>query len=43
MEEYAGDDAVPISRYLADDSSEGLKVRKRLAGPLLRAFFKMVF
>ena len=43
VEEHAGDDAVPISRYLSDDSPEGLKVRKRLAGPLLRAFLKMVF
>jgi len=43
VEEYAGDDALPISRYLADDSPEGLEVRKRLAGPLLRAFLKMVF
>mmetsp|Transcript_16723 Transcript_16723/g.31509 ORF Transcript_16723/g.31509 Transcript_16723/m.31509 type:complete len:688 (-) Transcript_16723:183-2246(-) len=43
VEEYAGDGALPISRYLADDSPEGLEVRKRLAGPLLRAFLKMVF
>ncbi|KAL7536623.1 hypothetical protein ACHAXR_007289 [Thalassiosira sp. AJA248-18] len=43
VEEHAGDDAVPISRFLADGSPEGLKIRKRLAGPLLRAFLKMVF
>ena len=43
VEEHAGDDAVPISRYMSDDSPEGLETRKRLAGPLLRAFLKMVF
>ena len=43
VEEHAGDDAVPISRYLTDDSPDGLKTRKQLAGPLLRAFLKMVF
>jgi len=43
VEEHAGDDALPIARYLSDNSVEGLKVRKRLAGPLLRAFLKMVF
>ena len=43
VEEHAGDDAVPISRYLSDDSPQGLKTRKVLAGPLLRAFLKMVF
>lgn len=43
VEEHAGDDAVPISRYLGDNSPEGLKARKKLAGPLLRAFLKMVF
>eukprot|EP00571_Detonula_confervacea_P010934 CAMPEP_0172304412 /NCGR_PEP_ID=MMETSP1058-20130122/5831_1 /TAXON_ID=83371 /ORGANISM="Detonula confervacea, Strain CCMP 353" /LENGTH=711 /DNA_ID=CAMNT_0013015639 /DNA_START=87 /DNA_END=2222 /DNA_ORIENTATION=+ len=43
VEEYAGDDAVPISKYLADESTEGLKTRKNIAGPLLRAFLKMVF
>jgi aarF domain-containing kinase len=36
-------DAKPISIYLADDSPRGLEVRKKLAGPLLRAFLKMVF
>ena len=43
VEEYAGDDAVPIARYLSDNSQEGLKIRKKLAGPLLRGFLKMVF
>lgn len=43
VEEYAGDDAIPISRYLADESPRGLEIRKKLAGPLLRAFLKMVF
>ena len=43
VEEYAGDDAVPIARYLSDDSQEGFKIRKKLAGPLLRGFLKMVF
>lgn len=36
-------DAKPISTYLADDSPMGLELRRRLAGPLLRAFLKMVF
>jgi aarF domain-containing kinase len=36
-------DAKPVSFYLADDSQQGLLVRKQLAGPLLRAFLKMVF
>ncbi len=43
VEEYAGDDAFPISKYLLDSSSDGLKTRKELAGILLRAFLKMVF
>jgi len=43
VEEYAGDDAVPIAQYLSDDSQEGLFIRKKLAGPLLRGFLKMVF
>lgn len=43
VEEYAGDDAFPISRYLLDTSADGLKTRKELAGILLRAFLKMVF
>lgn len=41
VEDYI--DAKPISLYLADDSPKGLEVKKKLAGPLLRAFFKMVF
>jgi len=43
VEEHAGDEAFPISRLLADDTPEGRKARKELAGPLLRAFLKMVF
>jgi aarF domain-containing kinase len=43
VEEHAGDDAVPISSYLFDDSPEGLRTRKELARPLLLAFLKMVF
>jgi len=37
------DGAVSISAYLLDDSEAGRKIRKKLAGPLLRAFLKMVF
>jgi aarF domain-containing kinase len=33
----------PISEYLRDTSQEGLQARRELAGPLLRAFLKMVF
>jgi aarF domain-containing kinase len=36
-------DAVPISDFLKDSTPEGLNVRRELAGPLLRAFLKMVF
>lgn len=36
-------DARPISDFLKDDSEEGRAIRKELAGPLLRAFLKMVF
>jgi len=43
VEAHAGEDAAPISRYLADDSPDGLETRRKLAGPLLRAFLKMVF
>ena len=43
VEEHAGDDAVPISSYLLDDSPKGLRTRKELARPLLLAFLKMVF
>jgi aarF domain-containing kinase len=35
--------AVPISHYLSDSTPQGRQVRKELAGPLLRAFLKMVF
>lgn len=41
VEDYI--EAKPISVYLADDSPKGLEVRRKLAGPLLRAFLKMVF
>ena len=41
-EEYV-DNADPIAKYLHDDSPEGMKVRKELAGPLLRSYLKMVF
>lgn len=36
-------DGTPISEYLRDASQEGLQARRELAGPLLRAFLKMVF
>ena len=36
-------DAQPISYFLKDSSPEGIEIRKELAGPLLRAFLKMVF
>lgn len=42
VEEYVGD-SKPISEFLQDTSPEGWKRRKKLAGPLLRAFLKMVF
>jgi aarF domain-containing kinase len=42
VEDYVGD-AAPIASFLQDSSTEGMKVRKELAGPLLRAFLKMVF
>ena len=42
VEEYMPD-AVPISDFLHDSSREGMDMRKELAAPLLRAFFKMVF
>lgn len=42
VEEYV-DNADPIAKYLHDDSPEGMKVRKELAGPLLRSYLKMVF
>ena len=42
VEDYVHD-AVPISTYLQDSTPEGLQLRRELAGPLLRAFLKMVF
>eukprot|EP00532_Pseudo-nitzschia_australis_P008436 CAMPEP_0168164238 /NCGR_PEP_ID=MMETSP0139_2-20121125/828_1 /TAXON_ID=44445 /ORGANISM="Pseudo-nitzschia australis, Strain 10249 10 AB" /LENGTH=502 /DNA_ID=CAMNT_0008081237 /DNA_START=322 /DNA_END=1828 /DNA_ORIENTATION=- len=42
VEEYVND-AVPIADFLLDSSQEGMHKRKELAGPLLRAFLKMVF
>jgi len=35
--------AIPVAEYLRDHTDEGTAVRKELAGPLLRAFLKMVF
>jgi len=37
------EDAKPIADFLKDHSELGLRTRKELAGPLLRAFLKMVF
>jgi predicted unusual protein kinase regulating ubiquinone biosynthesis (AarF/ABC1/UbiB family) len=42
VEDYVGD-AVPIASFLKDSSPRGMEIRKELAGPLLRAFLKMVF
>lgn len=42
VEDYI-QEAIPISDFLRDSSPEGIVVRKELAGPLLRAFLKMVF
>ena len=42
VEEYV-DNARPIAEYLQDESPEGLKLRKEVAGPLLRSYLKMVF
>lgn len=36
-------EATPIADFLLDSSKEGMDVRRELAGPLLRAFLKMVF
>lgn len=41
VESYEGN--VPITTFLSDDSEEGVALRRKLAGPLLRAFLKMVF
>lgn len=43
MVEDLVEDAVPISKFLADDSEEGLMIRKELGSTLLRAFLKMIF
>jgi aarF domain-containing kinase len=43
VEEFIGDDAKPISDYLADDSLSGLKKRRALAGTFVRSALKMVF
>eukprot|EP00934_Nitzschia_sp_Nitz4_P001785 Nitzschia sp. Nitz4//scaffold114_size70088//7849//9373//NITZ4_005968-RA/size70088-augustus-gene-0.0-mRNA-1//1//CDS//3329533396//1785//frame0 len=36
-------EATPIATYLNDSSPTGIKLRRELAGPLIRAFLKMVF
>jgi aarF domain-containing kinase len=43
VEELFGNNSRSIADYINDGSTEGHKVRKELAGPLLRAFLKMVF
>lgn len=42
IEDYIKD-SKSISAYLVDDSASGLLARRKLAGPLLRAFLKMIF
>jgi len=42
VEEYV-ENARPIAEYLQDESPEGLRLRKKVAGPLLRSYLKMVF
>jgi aarF domain-containing kinase len=37
------ENARPIAEFIQDSSEEGWKIRKELAGPLLRSFLKMVF
>ena len=37
------DHATPMAHFLRDSSPQGQELRKQLSGPLLRAFFKMVF
>lgn len=37
------DGAKPIAEFIQDSSEEGWKIRKELAGPLLRSFLKMIF
>eukprot|EP00980_Cylindrotheca_fusiformis_P003612 scaffold812_cov124-Cylindrotheca_fusiformis.AAC.4 len=41
VEDYV-QDAIPIAVFLRDSSPEGLEIRHELAGPLLRAFLKMI-
>lgn len=36
-------EATPIATFLQDSTPSGLELRRELAGPLLRAFLKMVF
>mmetsp|Transcript_28175 Transcript_28175/g.45732 ORF Transcript_28175/g.45732 Transcript_28175/m.45732 type:complete len:562 (+) Transcript_28175:53-1738(+) len=43
VEDYIGDGARPISHYLEDDSVNGLKERRALAGTFVRSALKMVF
>ena len=43
VEDYIGDGAKPISHYLEDDSVNGLKERRALAGTFVRSALKMVF
>ena len=42
VEDYI-ENAIPIVDYIKDDTDEGKKARRELAGPLLRSFLKMVF
>lgn len=42
VEDFVGD-AMPIAFFLQDSTPRGQDVRRELAGPLLRAFLKMVF
>jgi aarF domain-containing kinase len=42
VEDYVHE-ATPIANFLRDSTPDGLKLRRELAGPLLRAFLKMVF
>ena len=42
VEDYVVE-ATPIASFLQDSTPEGKKIRRELAGPLLRAFLKMVF
>ena len=36
-------DARPIAEFLRDETPQGIETRRALAGPLLRAFLKMIF